>query len=99
MLIKLKLSKLYGKDKATIEELLSNRAGLNILPYEIAINDEVDWGSLRNKIPQDVYEKACLIYQNFSYHIGREKPLPKVKGKLPDFEVRRVFEVLRSIEE
>ncbi len=99
MLINLKLKKLYGKDTATLEELLSNRAGLSILPYEIAVNDDVDWDSLKNQIPRDIFEKACIIYKNFSYQINRKKPLPQVKGKFPDFELRRVFEMLRSIED
>lgn len=95
-LINLKLKKLYGKDKATLEELLSNRAGLKLLPYEIAVNDEVNWEKM--SIPEEIYHKACIIYSNFSYQINRKKPLPKVKEKLPGSEIRRVFEVLRSLE-
>jgi hypothetical protein len=34
---------LYGKDRASVEELISNRAGKIILPYEIVFNDDVDW--------------------------------------------------------
>jgi len=94
--ITLKLKKLYGKEKATIDELLSNRAGLNLLPYEIAVNDEVDWESL--DIPKEIYHKACVIYSNYSYLINRKKPLPKVKDKIPDTEIRKIFEVLRSVE-
>lgn len=95
-LIKLKLKNLYGKEEATIEELLSNRAGLNILPYEIAVNDEVDWENL--DIPREIFHKACVIYSNYSYLIDRKKPLPKVNEKIPDPEIRKVFEVLRSVE-
>jgi len=93
--IKLKLKKLYGKEKTTIEELLSNRAGLNLLPYEIAVNDEVDWENLN--VPEYIFHKACVIYSNYSYLIDRKKPLPKVNEKLPHSEIRKVFEVLRSV--
>jgi len=43
MEIDLKLKSLYGKDRASVEELISNRAGKSILPYEIVFNDDVDW--------------------------------------------------------
>ncbi len=98
MVFKLKLKRLYGKDKASLEELLSNRAGQNVLPYEIAVNEDVDWESVKDEI-KEYYDKACMIYNAYSYLINRRKPLPVVKGKLQDIDVRRVFEVLRSIEE
>ncbi|MFN3978421.1 MAG: hypothetical protein ACK4J2_07205 [Sulfurihydrogenibium azorense] len=94
--ITLKLKTLYGKEKATLEELLSSRAGINLLPYEIAVNGSVDWEKFN--IPEEIYKKACIIYNNYSYLIKREKPLPKVNEKLSDIEVRKIFEVLRSIE-
>jgi len=47
MIVKLKLKKLYGKEYASIDELLSNRAGLNILPYEIAVNEAFDDESIK----------------------------------------------------
>ncbi len=98
MLIKLKLKKLYGKEYASIEELLSNRAGLNLLPYEIAVNEIFDKEEIKNKIPEDILNKAYVIYSNFSYLINRKKPLPKANGKIKNEEIRKIFEVLRSLE-
>jgi hypothetical protein len=94
--IKLKLKRLYGKERATLEELLSDRAGQKLLPYEIALNGLVDWKGLG--VPEDIYRKACVIYSNYRHLIRRETPLPALNEKLPDEEVRRVFEVLRSLE-
>lgn len=96
--MKLKLKKLYGKEYVSIEELLSNRAGLNILPYEIAVNEAFDDESIKNKIPKEILKKACIIYSNFSYLINRNKPLPEVKGKINNEEIRKIFEVLRTLE-
>jgi hypothetical protein len=98
MLIKLKLKKLYGKEQVSIEELLSNRAGLSILPYEIAVNEAFDDEKIKSKIPKEILNKAYLIYSNYSYLINRKKSLPKVKGKINNEEIRKIFEVLRSIE-
>ncbi len=98
MQIKLKLKKLYGKEYASIEELLSNRAGLNLLPYEIAVNEEFDKEEIKKKTPEDILDKAYLIYSNFSYLINRKKPLLTVKGKIKNEELRKIFEVLRSLE-
>ncbi|ADO44823.1 conserved hypothetical protein [Hydrogenobacter thermophilus TK-6] len=94
--IKLKLKRLYGKERATLKELLSDRAGQKLLPYEIALNGLVDWKELG--VPEDIYRKACVIYSNYHHLIKRETPLPALNEKLPDEEVRRVFEVLRSLE-
>ncbi len=96
MEIDLKLRRLYGKDKASIEELISNRAGKSILPYEIVFNDDVDWGEFKEDI-KEYFEKACVIYSNYSYLVKRKKPLPFVDKKILDEDVRRFFEVLRAI--
>jgi len=98
MIVKLKLKKLYGKEYASIDELLSNRAGLNILPYEIAVNEAFDDESIKSKIPKEILNKACAIYSNFSYLIDRKRPLPHVKTRIKNEELRKIFEVLRSLE-
>lgn len=95
--IELKLGKLYGKDKASIEELLSNRAGRTLLPYEIVFNDEMEWEAIADQI-QDFYHKACVIYTNYRWLTKRRKPLQLVHEKLPDSEIRRFFEILRALE-
>lgn len=91
------LKKLYGKDKASIEELISNRAGRNLLPYEIVFNEIVEWENFKDQI-KDYYHKACVIYTNYKWLIKRRKPLPLTEEKLPESEIRRLFEVLRSLE-
>ncbi|SNZ15536.1 hypothetical protein [Hydrogenobacter hydrogenophilus] len=96
MEVKLKLKKLYGKDRASIEELLQSRAGRNLLPYEIVFNDEVKWEEFMDQI-KDYYHKACVIYSNFRYLVKRKTPLPLVKEKISDRDLRRFFEVLRAI--
>ncbi|GAB6078830.1 hypothetical protein [Hydrogenobaculum acidophilum] len=96
MEIDLKLKRLYGKDKASVEELLSSRAGKNILPYEIVFNDDVEWEYIKESI-KEYYEKACIIYSNYSYLVKRKKPLPFVNTKISNEDVRRFFEILRAI--
>jgi hypothetical protein len=98
--IELKLKKLYHKDKASIEELLNSRAGRNLLPYEIVFNDQVDWEKLKDSVPElsEYYHKACVIYSNYRYLIRRKTPLPTVKEKIQQEDVRKFFEVLRALE-
>jgi len=99
-IIELKLKKLYHKDKASIEELLNSRAGRNLLPYEIVFNDQVDWEKLKDSVPElsEYYHKACVIYSNYRYLIRRKKPLPTVKEKIQQEDIRKFFEVLRALE-
>lgn len=99
-IIELKLKKLYHKDKASIEELLNSRAGRNLLPYEIVFNDQVDWEKLKESFPElsEYYRKACVIYSNYRHLIRRNKPLPTVKEKIQQEDVRKFFEVLRALE-
>jgi hypothetical protein len=99
-IIELKLKKLYHKDKASIEELLNSRAGRNLLPYEIVFNDQVDWEKLKESFSElsDYYHKACVIYSNYRYLIRRNKPLPIVKEKMKQEDVRKFFEALRALE-
>jgi hypothetical protein len=99
-IIELKLKKLYHKDRASIEELLNSRAGRNLLPYEIVFNDQVDWEKLKDSFPElsEYYHKACVIYSNYRYLIKRNKPLPIVKEKMKQEDVRKFFEVLRALE-
>ncbi len=99
-IIQLKLKKLYHKDKASIEELLKSRAGRNLLPYEITFNDQVDWEKLKESFPElsEYYHKACVIYSNYRYLIRRNKPLPTVKEKMKQEDIRKFFEVLRALE-
>jgi len=99
-IIELKLKKLYHKDKASIEELLNSRAGRNLLPYEIVFNDQVDWEKLKDSVPElsEYYHRACVIYSNYRYLIKRNKPLPIVKEKIKQEDVRKFFEVLRALE-
>jgi hypothetical protein len=99
-IIELKLKKLYHKDKASIEELLNSRAGRNLLPYEIVFNDQVDWEKLKDSVPElsEHYHKACVIYSNYRYLIRRSKPLPIVKEKIKQEDIRKFFEALRALE-
>jgi hypothetical protein len=99
-IIELKLKKLYHKDKASIEELLNSRSGRNLLPYEIVFNDQVDWEKLKDSVPElsEYYHKACVIYSNYRYLIRRNKPLPIVKEKMKQEDVRKFFEALRALE-
>jgi len=99
-IIELKLKKLYHKDEASIEELLNSRAGRNLLPYEIVFNDQVDWEKLKDSFPElsEYYHKACVIYSNYRYLIRRNKPLPIVKEKMKQEDVRKFFEALRALE-
>ena len=96
--IDLKLKALYGKPRANIDELISDRALRNILPYEIVFNDEVDWESIKDSIDEYFY-KACVIYSNYSYLIKRKKPLPFVKEKISNEDIRKFFEVLRVLDD
>jgi len=97
MEIDLKLKSLYGKDRASVEELISNRAGKSILPYEIVFNDDVDWENYLKEELREYFEKACVIYSNYSYLIKRKKPLPFVDKKISNEDMRRFFEVLRAL--
>jgi hypothetical protein len=99
-IIELKLKRLYHKDKASIEELLNSRAGRNLLSYEIVFNDQVDWERLKESFPElsEYYHKACVIYSNYRYLIRRNKPLPTVKEKIKQEDIRSFFEVLRALE-
>jgi hypothetical protein len=99
-IIELKLKKLYHKEKASIEELLNSRAGRNLLPYEIVFNDQVDWEKLKESFPElsEYYHKACVIYSNYRYLIRRNNPLPIVKEKIKQEDVRKFFEALRALE-
>ncbi len=56
MEIDLKLKGLYGKIKASIEELISNRAGKSILPYEIVFNNDIDLEEFAKKISIEVIQ-------------------------------------------
>jgi hypothetical protein len=92
-IIELKLKRLYHKDKASIEELLSSRVCRNLLPCEIVFNDQVDWEKLKESVPEpsEYYHKACVIYSNYRYLIRRKKPLPTVKEKIPREDIRKFF--------
>jgi hypothetical protein len=99
-IIELKLKKLYHKDKASIEELLNSRVCRNFLPCEIVFNDQVDWGKLKESFPElsEYHHKACVIYSNYRYLIRRKKPLPIVKEKIKQEDIRKFFEALRALE-
>ncbi len=99
-IIELKLKKLHHKDKASIEELLNSRVGRNLLPYEIVFNDQVDWEKLKDSVPElsEHYHKACVIYSNYRYLIRTNKPLPTVKEKIKQEDIRKFFEALRALE-
>jgi hypothetical protein len=42
--------------------------------------------------------EACVIYSNYRYLIRRNKPLPIVKEKMRQEDVRKFFEALRALE-
>lgn len=85
-----------GKDYSSIEEILKDRKTKKLLWAEILFNDEIDWEKYKSKVKED-YKKAAVFYTNFRYLFKNRKPLPEIKEKLDEKEIRRFEEIYRFL--
>ena len=88
------IPKFTGKNYKNIEEIINDSNAKKLLWAEILFNDNIDWDIYKDLIPEE-YKKACVFYTNFKYLFQNRKPLPTVKEKIDNREIRRFEEILR----
>ncbi|WP_297454230.1 hypothetical protein [Persephonella sp.] len=85
-----------GREYKSIDEILKDTKAKKLLWAEILFNDEIDWEKFKDKIKED-YKKAAVFYTNFRYLFKSRKPLPEMKEKVDEKEIRRFEEVYRFL--
>ncbi len=85
-----------GKTFDSIEDVLKDKNAKKLLWAEILFNDEINWENYKNLIPEE-YKKACIFYTNFRYLFKHRKPLPLIRKKIDNKEIRRFEEVYRIL--
>ncbi|WP_457643143.1 hypothetical protein [Persephonella sp.] len=95
--LKLKVIPFFtGKSFDSIKDILKDKKAKKLLWAEILFNDDINWENYKNWIPED-YRKACIFYTNFRYLFKNRKPLPLVKEKIDNREIRRFEEIYRLL--
>ncbi|WP_456465857.1 hypothetical protein [Persephonella sp.] len=85
-----------GKYYQSIDEILKDKKAKKLLWAEIIFNDEINWEKYKDKIEKD-YKKVAIYYTNFKYLFQNRKPLPEIKEKIDEKEIRRFEEIYRFL--
>lgn len=87
----------------TVDDILKNKKGLDLLWLEILVNDGIPWEDYLH-IPEinTAYQKAYIWYTNFKTMLNtvvNRKPLLNlnIKGTVDEREYRKFLEVLNFV--
>ncbi|WP_029523069.1 hypothetical protein [Persephonella sp. KM09-Lau-8] len=85
-----------GREYQSIDEILKDKKAKKLLWAEILFNDEINWEKFKDKIKED-YKKVAIFYTNFRYLFKRKKPLPEIRERVDEKEIRRFEEIYRFL--